>query len=451
MATMTTASLISPNVFLGPTPDSSNPTHLNGCPVNNTIFEDYDVLIESSDMARFPGRLLLEKLKDNMRENPGQIIQLDVPGSGTISIPDRESQPMINKSDEEVEALLGVCKWIWDVSRGDEQEKAEEQGLEVKQAEEDKPALSNGVVINGPTEAVLQDKVLDSDGDIIMSEETANATSPSAPPAVAAPIPALPVSLAPPLILKEELDKRQMEAERNKKPLPPKRILIHCPDGYTESSLLALAYLMYSHGKTVGEAWIDMHVEKGRNFFAYPTDVGVLLGMQDRILQASPIKKEKAEPLEEQKEVETNEEAIVESADPVWLTPSFDGSLPSRVLPHLYLGNLVHAQCPSMLKQLGIKRIVTVGERIDWQQWSRMLDTTSNGQSTFGTNIRNEIDDLEERGKPSVREEIHDGFHFLMIGPGVLADNGVDGLMGEFQRCIDFIGEWFDTWRCILL
>jgi len=46
-----------------------------------------------------------------------------------------------------------------------------------------------------------------------------------------------------------------------------------------------------------------------------------------------------------------------------WFTdPRFDGSFPSRVLPHLYLGNLNHASNVYMLHALGITHVVSVGE-----------------------------------------------------------------------------------------
>jgi dual specificity MAP kinase phosphatase len=125
--------------------------------------------------------------------------------------------------------------------------------------------------------------------------------------------------------------------------------------------------------------------------------------------------------------------------DPIWLTGAYDGSLPSRVLPYLYLGNIAHAQTPALLRALGIRRIVTVGERIDWAQWTRMLpsDAVDPTITTAGA-LEAEAEGVGD-GKPSVREEMHDGFEFLMIGPGVLADNGVDGLMPEFDRCLAFI------------
>ncbi|KAE9979385.1 hypothetical protein EG328_000870 [Venturia inaequalis] len=166
-----------------------------------------------------------------------------------------------------------------------------------------------------------------------------------------------------------------------------KKVLIHCTDGYTESSLLALAYFMYAEGLPVHEAWIRLHREKGRNFFAYPSDVALLTSIQTRILQESP--------------------AFLGDAlhinEPKWLT-KVDGSLPSRVLPYMYLGNLGHANNPALLRELGITRILSVGEPIQWTK------------------------------------DVRDGWNpddLLYIDR--VQDNGVDPLTEEFERCLKFI------------
>ncbi|KAF2753845.1 dual specificity protein phosphatase-like protein PPS1 [Pseudovirgaria hyperparasitica] len=165
-----------------------------------------------------------------------------------------------------------------------------------------------------------------------------------------------------------------------------RKVLIHCADGYTESSLLGLAYFMYAEGLTVHEAWIKLHVEKGRNFFAYPTDVALLKAIQPRILSESP--RWKGE--------------ITSIQDPKWLA-RIDGSLPSRILPYMYLGNLGHANNPDMLKELGIKRILSVGEPINWAR--------------------------EENSWPTE--------NLLYIDR--VQDNGVDPLTEEFDKCLRFI------------
>lgn len=170
----------------------------------------------------------------------------------------------------------------------------------------------------------------------------------------------------------------------------PRKFLIHCTDGYTESTLLALAYFMYAEGLPVHDAWIQMHREKGRNFFAYPSDVGLLTAIQPRILQESP----------------RFNQSVFNIPEPNWLA-NIDGSLPSRILPYMYLGNLGHANNPELLHALGITRVLSVGESLSWPE------KTS-----------------EELNWPSE--------NFLMIDR--VQDNGVDPLWAEFARCLKFIG-----------
>ena len=169
----------------------------------------------------------------------------------------------------------------------------------------------------------------------------------------------------------------------------PRKFLIHCTDGYTETTLLALAYFMYAEGLPVHEAWIQLHRDKGRNFFAYPSDVALLTAIQPRILQESP----------------KFTKSVFNLTEPHWLS-KIDGSLPSRILPYMYLGNLGHANNPELLRELGITRILSVGEALTWP------------------------DDLQ--AKLQWPDE-----NFLMIDK--VQDNGVDPLWGEFERCLKFI------------
>ena len=175
----------------------------------------------------------------------------------------------------------------------------------------------------------------------------------------------------------------------------PKRVFIHCADGYTETTLLALAYYMYSEGLPLHDAWLQLHCVKMRNFFAYPSDVSLLSSLQTRILATSPRFKERQ-----------TKTAIRE---PAWLS-RMDGSLPSRILPYMYLGNLGHANNPELLKALGIGKILSVGEPVHWSK--AQLDSWGNDNLLF-------IDRVQ--------------------------DNGVDPLLDEFERCLDFIRKILHT------
>ncbi|OAX81615.1 hypothetical protein ACJ72_04047 [Emergomyces africanus] len=168
----------------------------------------------------------------------------------------------------------------------------------------------------------------------------------------------------------------------------PRKVLIHCGDGYTESSLLAIAYLMFAEGLPVHEAWLKLHCEKKRNFFAYPTDVTFLTSIQQTLLLESPV---------------TRNRSIPKTLEPAWLS-RLDGSLPSRILPYMYLGNLAHANNPELLRALGINRILSIGESVSWPP-----------------------SEVEKWGPESL----------MMINE--VQDNGIDQLTQQFDRCLKFI------------
>jgi len=175
----------------------------------------------------------------------------------------------------------------------------------------------------------------------------------------------------------------------------PRKILIHCTDGYTETSMLALAYYIYSTGVSVSDAWLQLHTLKHRNFFAYPSDVQLLSAICPRLLSESPA-------------LPSRDPAVITSMlrqEPSWL-PAMDGSLPSRVLDYMYLGNLGHANNPELLRALGIGQILSVGEMATWRDGEK-----------------------ERWGEDNI---------CLVQG---VQDNGVDPLTDEFARCLAFIGK----------
>ena len=169
-----------------------------------------------------------------------------------------------------------------------------------------------------------------------------------------------------------------------------RKILIHCTDGYTESTLLGLAYFMYAEQVAVHEAWLRLHCEKQRNFFAYPSDVALLASLQPRLVPTLSLNADRSQSAQR---------------EPAWIS-RIDGSLPSRILPYMYLGNLGHANNPDLLREMGIKRILSVGEPANWTKAQ-----------------------IEAWGQKNL----------LYIDK--VQDNGVDPLMKEFERCLDFIGK----------
>lgn len=176
--------------------------------------------------------------------------------------------------------------------------------------------------------------------------------------------------------------------------LRPRKILIHCADGYTESTMLGIAYFSYSTGLPIPDAWLNLHTKKHRNFFAYITDVALLSAIAPRLLHESPVCSDK--PFSEITDLVKNE--------PKWF-PGLDGSLPSRITDYMYLGNLTHANNPSLLKALGINQVLSVGETAMWPDG-----------------------ELDEWGPENV-----------CVVQGV-QDNGIDPLTDQFERCLEFIG-----------
>ena len=346
MCDMSKASEISPNVFLGPTPDAafdSSDADLN-----------YDLLIEASDLAQVPEISTLKTLEALFDEPDHGVVQLEFPSSGSIMPP--------NWSHTEVDGLLETCRWIYNLAN---------PSTSISST----PSPTSPTAISGSTESLK-----DVDGDSIML----TAPAPNSP----SPVEHIP---------------RQAH-----------RILIHCSDGYTESTLLGLAYYMYSHGVPAHTAWLQLHRDRGRNFFAYPCDVALLTSIQPRILQESPASSnslDRVDSLFGSGSEASNVKRLTE--EPAWLQ-RMDGSLPSRILPYMYLGNLGHANNPELLKELGITRILSVGEPVNWRG---DVEALADGETTdWGWGK----DDL------------------LFIDR--VQDNGVDPLTEEFGRCLEFIG-----------
>ncbi|CZT52666.1 probable dual specificity protein phosphatase PPS1 [Rhynchosporium secalis] len=303
MCTMTKASEIHHNVWMGPTPDPAIDPALLG------TGQQFDILIECNDLGRLNASALQALAGNPADDGPAYF---EFPSSGSIMPP--------TWSNIEVDGILDTCRWLYN--------------------------LSHGILPPGtPTQEI------DAGGDSPM---------PSPSPAVKT---------------------------------PGRKILIHCTDGYTESTLLGLAYYTYATGLPIPSAWLDLHMSKHRNFFAYPSDVSLLTTIAPRLLSESPENAGKS--LAEITELAKDE--------PVWLK-SMDGSLPSRVTDYMYLGNLGHANNPDLLRKMGIGQILSVGEMATWKDG-----------------------ELDKWGKDNV-----------MVVQRV-QDNGVDPLTDQFERCLDFI------------
>ncbi|KAK8861357.1 hypothetical protein IAR55_002176 [Kwoniella newhampshirensis] len=62
-----------------------------------------------------------------------------------------------------------------------------------------------------------------------------------------------------------------------------RRVLVHCQDGYTESSIIVLAYIMSSLSISLPEAFLHLQLVAKRSFFLYPSDKPLLRRIDSRL------------------------------------------------------------------------------------------------------------------------------------------------------------------------
>ena len=158
-----------------------------------------------------------------------------------------------------------------------------------------------------------------------------------------------------------------------------RRVLVHCQDGYTESSIMVLAYIMSSLSVSLPESFLHLQLNAKRSFFLYPSDKPLLRKIDERLaadrrakaiklVSATPTSSLCSSPLSsrwkswglglgkngdspdpKKQTIEVARDLLVEeerggsaaaSDARVWFDDRrFDG-FPSRILPFLYLGNL---------------------------------------------------------------------------------------------------------------
>lgn len=249
----------------------------------------------------------------------------------------------------------------------------------------------------------------------------------------------------------------------------PRRVLIHCADGYTETSGLALTYLMLSRRCSLPEAYLLLQEECGRSFFVYPADVQVLLKVEKKVAswlaredeRRGGAGMERCDSGFEEGEVDIvtedgqvtprkapRERKVVLSTPirhPWFFAETFDGHFPSRILSFLvsptslrvlvaganssvrqYLGNLNHASNALMLKQLGITHVVSMGESAltPPRQPPFSISSPFSSRASLPTNSLW----LEERlGQISVLDIDN------------IADDGIAGIRRTFDQALGFI------------
>ncbi|KAG0033758.1 tyrosine/serine/threonine protein phosphatase pps1 [Podila clonocystis] len=269
------------------------------------------------------------------------------------------------------------------------------------------------------------------------------------------------------------------------------QVLIHCIDGYTESSLLGLVLVIIHYRLSLAEAFVKLQMDLGRSFFVYSNDAIMMLEVENQVWQRildgqekdvfsgsgvglvplSPVSPSVGSPPnssslsssvssssssffsallnmssgpQQQAQITPPwQSSSMEGLDPIrdpskcdedvsmslampfstaehekqfeWFYhPEFEGSFPSRILPFLYLGNLAHASNPGLLKSLGIRYVLSVGEEAHGlhEANAMMMDSDASQSSKFMVKL---VDDM--------------------------FDNGVDSLWRHLENCVDFVGK----------
>lgn len=257
--------------------------------------------------------------------------------------------------------------------------------------------------------------------------------------------------------------------------------LIYCSDGYTELSFLSLCYIMYAENVSLEDAMLKLHLDYGRPFYIFNSDVSVLQKLEVLLRRFSPLvltdikwaayettssrtineillgkrsntpkaipKKLRLGYIAENSDSESSLDSSGDEDD-MNETSSFlnrswveevEGSFPSRILPYLYLGSLKHANSLTLLTKLGIKKVISVGEELDWL----------NGHKFQHNNniIVDEIDNGDiEVFNISPKPTSHNKFSTHSSVDGVmkvnnLQDDGIDELTKALPKVLDQIDQ----------
>ncbi|GAA5903547.1 tyrosine/serine/threonine protein phosphatase PPS1 [Sporobolomyces salmoneus] len=248
----------------------------------------------------------------------------------------------------------------------------------------------------------------------------------------------------------------------------PRRILLHCPDGYTETTLLALTYVMINRRCHAAEAYLYLQEDSERSFYVYPTDKETILKLEQRVKDILAREDE-----EEDRAIEWhNSQRAVESAgmersdsgfvdstddtitvehkpislpqrtemrlsspslDPWFFGQTFEGHFPSRILPYLYLGNLNHASNALMLKELGITHVVSLGESA--------LTPPTPPSFSFSKSFNHDNSSTPDRlPQNSLWLEERLG-NISVLDLKNFADDGIDSIQPHIDEAIEFIDE----------
>lgn len=242
------------------------------------------------------------------------------------------------------------------------------------------------------------------------------------------------------------------------------KTLLHSRDGYTEISFLLIAYLIFLWDLSLEDVIFKLNEDCKRPFYLFQSDMHVLGHLQLLFRSFSPKREEKYKiydvygqdkvpnPLDIDSEMFSNVFFIQIPKTNIDLN-KLNGPLPSRILDHLYLGSLEHAQSPALLNKLGITHIVSVGETVSWvqQNCTAVPETRNRGMTTVSNNTTARSTFRGQRSATITNTDtsilscttahrfLQDGFNILKINN--LQDNGCDRITEQLTEILNFIDE----------
>lgn len=242
--------------------------------------------------------------------------------------------------------------------------------------------------------------------------------------------------------------------------------LIYCSDGYTETTFLLVSYLIFLWDLSLEDTLIRLHKEFERPFFLFHMDLQVLSHLQTLLRNFSPRRAENASSFPKNLDGHLKPLDITpEMFSKIFLFripagsdfSNLKGPLPSRILPHMYLGSLEHAQSPELLRKLGINYIVSVGENLSWVETSHQRNRASSSPMPAPASKTVDSHKSRHRGLSmethqnnnfTEHDESNDSFidffekdEFKILRVMNLGDNGKDTLTHQLEHILAFIDE----------
>ncbi|EDO16458.1 hypothetical protein Kpol_1066p23 [Vanderwaltozyma polyspora DSM 70294] len=253
---------------------------------------------------------------------------------------------------------------------------------------------------------------------------------------------------------------------------------IYCTDGYTENSFIIVAYLIFVWDLPIEKVLLKLHLDYERPFFLFHSDLQVLGHLQSILREFSPQREQNQKTYEASftEKIPSQLEISSEMFSKIFFIKvpassdltKFKGPLPSKILPHLYLGSLEHTHSQELLRNLGINYIVSVGENLSWIDDQESTQHRARGcsypvridlkdiydvplrptlfrSSTSTSSLDQQLPIYNDTNKEieSTWSEVieKDGFKILRVNN--ITDNGSDTLLHQFSHILEFIDDCY--------